>query len=56
MLDRFTSDLGNRLIDPSGVIGFPLNVLAFLPYQMNVFDNPTELAITSARRFADVPT
>ncbi|XP_055333456.1 protein furry homolog-like isoform X2 [Paramacrobiotus metropolitanus] len=54
VLTKFSRSLDNPIVDPHRMVGFPLNVLAFLPYQMLHFDDPNALCLESAKDFAEV--
>jgi len=42
------------LVDPSGETGFPLTVMAFMPYLLARYDDPTNVCLEAAQLIAEV--
>ena len=42
------------LVDPTAETGFPLTVIAFMPYLLTHYDEPTPICLEAARLIAEV--
>lgn len=54
LLRRFIPALDMSLVDPSGETGFPLTVMAFMPYLLTRYDEPTNVCLEAAQLIAEV--
>lgn len=52
LLSQFTLFLDLAVVDPSQSLGFPLNVVALLPYMLLHYEDANELCISSAENIA----
>ncbi|XP_052797247.1 protein furry-like isoform X3 [Mya arenaria] len=54
LLTRLTICINSSVIDPSGTHGFPMNVIALLPYLVFHYENPSQLCRDSADHIAQM--
>ena len=54
VLSQMTLLLDFTVIDPSGSLAFPMNVIALLPYMVQNYEDANELCITIAENIAQV--
>ncbi|XP_052278154.1 protein furry-like isoform X3 [Dreissena polymorpha] len=54
LLTRITTCINASVIDPSGTHGFPMNVVALLPYLVHFYENPSQLCRDAADHISQV--
>lgn len=54
MMCRFIPGLEYGFVDPNGESGFPLTVIAFIPYLLTHYDDPPPLCLEAAQLIAEV--
>ncbi|KAL4229825.1 hypothetical protein ACF0H5_010217 [Mactra antiquata] len=54
LLTRLTVCINSSVIDPSGTHGFPMNVIALLPYLVHHYENPSQLCRDSADHISQI--
>ena len=56
LISRLTPQLDFSVVDPTQSLGFPMNVIALLPYLVMNYDDANDLCISSADNIARVST
>ncbi|CAG0903073.1 unnamed protein product [Darwinula stevensoni] len=54
LISKFTTLMDLTVVDPSGTVGFPINVMALLPYMIHHYEDANDLCICSAENIAQV--
>lgn len=54
MLTRFIPLLDLSFVDPSGESGFPLTVIACMPYLLSHYEDPLPICLEAAQLIAEV--
>jgi hypothetical protein len=54
VLCRFIPFLDLSFVDPTGENGFPLTVIAFMPYLLSSYDEPSNVCLEAAHLMAEV--
>ena len=54
LISKFTTLMDLSVVDPSGTVGFPINVMALLPYMIHHYEDANDLCIRSAENIAQV--
>ncbi|XP_053400043.1 protein furry-like isoform X2 [Mercenaria mercenaria] len=54
LLTRLTVCINSSVVDPTGSHGFPMNVIALLPYLVHHYENPSQLCRDSADHISQI--